>query len=135
MVWQPMTSVYVAPVPVQPFESVTFATIGKVPTTVGVPESVPFVASVNPEGNVLDVENVAVPIAPLCVNVCENALPAVPAFVAGFVTLIVWQPMTRVYVAPVPVQLLPSVTVTMIGHDPVCVGVPERTPPLDSVNP
>ena len=135
MVWQPMTSVYVAPVPVQPFESVTFATIGKVPTTVGVPESVPFVASVNPEGNVLDVENVAPPTAPLCVNVCVNGAAATPVVVAGLVTVIVGQVMTRLYVVPVPVQPLPSVTVTTTGNVPVWVGVPERRPADESDKP
>ena len=34
-----------------------------------------------------------------------------------------------------PVQPLASVTVTVIGNVPVCVGVPERTPPVDSVRP
>ena len=34
-----------------------------------------------------------------------------------------------------PVQPLLSVTVTTIGNVPVCVGVPERTPVGDNVNP
>ena len=46
--------------------------------------------------------------------------------VAGF-TVIVWQPMTSVYVR-VPVQPLASVAVTVIGKLPVCVGVPDSTP-------
>ena len=47
----------------------------------------------------------------------------------GFVTVIVWQLMTSVYVAPVPVQPFASVTVTTIGKVPgLTVGVPERTP-------
>ena len=39
--------------------------------------------------------NVAVPIAPACVNVWLNGAPAVPIVTPGFVTLIVWQLMTR----------------------------------------
>jgi hypothetical protein len=35
----------------------------------------------------------------------------------------------------VPVQLLPSVTLTVIGKEPVCVGVPERRPAAESVRP
>ena len=34
-----------------------------------------------------------------------------------------------------PVQPLLSVTVTTIGNEPGCVGVPERTPALESVRP
>jgi len=37
------------------------------------------------------------------VKVWLNALDAVPVVVAGFVTLIVWQVMVRLYVAPTPV--------------------------------
>ena len=39
----------------------------------------------------LEVVNVAVPIAPVWVNVWLKAAFAVPVVVAGFVTLIVWQ--------------------------------------------
>ena len=34
-----------------------------------------------------------------------------------------------------PVQPFASVTVTVIGNEPVCVGVPERTPAAESVRP
>ena len=34
-----------------------------------------------------------------------------------------------------PKQPFASVALTVIGNEPVCVGVPERTPPLDSVRP
>ena len=47
----------------------------------------------------------------------------------------VWQAMTSVYVGPVPVQPLPSVTLTVIGNVPVCVGVPESSPAAESVRP
>ena len=52
--------------PVQPFESVTFTVMAKVPGTDGVPERLPLLESVKPAGSVpLASENVAIPIAPL----------------------------------------------------------------------
>jgi hypothetical protein len=135
IVWQLMTSVYVAPEPVQPLLSVTVTTIGNEPVCVGVPLSTPLLERVRPVGSVLAVVNVAVPIAPFCVNVCENAELAVPVVTPGFVTAIVWQPITIVYVALVPVQPFESVAVTVTGTDPVCVGVPLSTPLLASVRP
>src|SRR5438477_3338471 len=98
MVWQPMTRVYVAPVPWQPLLSVTFTTMGNEPVCVGVPERTPAVESDRPAGSALAVVNVALPIAPVCVNVCENGAAAVPLVVAGLVTLMAWQVMVRLYV-------------------------------------
>ena len=95
--------------PVQPLPSVTVTVIGNEPVCVGVPESVPLAASVRPAGSVLAVVNVAPPMAPVCVNVWLNAVPAVPVVVAGLVTVMVWQPMVSVYVAPMPEQPLASV--------------------------
>src|SRR5947209_2605715 len=89
MAWQPMVSEYVVPLPVHPFESVAFTTIGKVPVWSGVPERTPPLESVRPAGRVLDVENVAVPIEPLCVKVWLNAAFTVPVLVTGLVTLMV----------------------------------------------
>src|SRR5437868_1718341 len=43
--------------------------------------------------------------------------------------------MARLYVGPMPVQPLASVTLTVIGNVPVCVGVPERTPAVESERP
>src|SRR6266550_5882098 len=123
-----MTSVYVAPVPVQLFESVTVTSIGNDPFTVGAPESTPAVESVRPAGSVLAVVNVAVPCAPVCVKVWLNGASTVPVFTPGFVTLIVWQLIVSVYVAPVPKQPFVSVALTVIGNAPLTVGVPERTP-------
>ena len=60
------------------------------------PLSSPLVDSVNPLGSVDAVVNVAVPIAPLCVNCSLNGELTVPVVLFGFVTVIVWQPMTRV---------------------------------------
>jgi hypothetical protein len=133
--WQLTTSVYVGDDPVQPLESVTVTTIGNVPDCVGVPESTPAVERPKPVGSVLAVVNVAVPTAPLCKKLWLNGVPTVPVVVAGFVTVIVWQLIVRVYVEPVPVQPLASVTVTTIGNVPVCCGVPERTPAVESDKP
>ena len=74
-------------------------------------------------------------MAPVCVNVSLKATPAVPLFTAGFVTVMAWQAMTSVYVGALPKQPFVSVALTTIGNEPVCVGVPERTPPVDSDNP
>src|SRR5947209_7726417 len=110
--------------------------MGNVPPCVGVPSRTPVaVWNVRPVGNVPDSPNVVVPMPPVCVNVTLKAVPAGPDVVTGLVTVMVWQAMTRVYVAPLPVQPLPSVTVTTIGNEPVCVGVPERTPAVDKLSP
>ena len=59
----------------------------------------------------------------------------VPVVVAGLVTVITWQAMVSVYVALTPEQPFASVALTVIGNEPVCVGVPERTPAAESVRP
>ena len=64
-----------------------------------------------------------------------NATLTVPVFVAGLVTVMTWQAMVSVYVALMPKQPFASVALTVIGNDPVCVGVPERTPAAESVRP
>src|SRR4051812_50008569 len=69
------------------------------------------------------------------VKVTVNGVLTVPVLVAGLVTVMVWQLMTSVYVAPSPEQPFPSTTWTTIGNDPVCVGVPERTPAVESETP
>src|SRR5438067_12390414 len=90
MVWQEMVSVCVGPVPVQPFESVTLTVIANVPGTCGVPERTALADSARPAGNVpLATENVAVPIAPLCVNVALKGESTVPVLLPGFVTVMV----------------------------------------------
>src|SRR5438270_467465 len=96
MVWQTMTRLYVGPVPVQPFESVTLTVIGNEPLCIGVPERTPLAESDRPLGNVpLASENVAGPLAPLCVNVWLKAWPAMPALTDGFVTVMAGQVMVR----------------------------------------
>lgn len=109
--------------------------MGNVPSCVGVPESTPLEASINPVGNVLDVLKVTVPTPPLCVNVRLNATPAVPLALPGFVTVMVGQPITSVYVNPVPIQPALSVAFTIMGKVPVCVGVPESVPFEASIKP
>ena len=68
-VWQLTTSVYVAPIPVQPFASVAVTMIGNEPVCVGVPERTPFAPRVRPVGSVDAVENVTAPMAFDAVNV------------------------------------------------------------------
>src|SRR3954451_6177405 len=136
MVWQPMTSVYVAPLPEQPFASVAVTTIGNVPDCVGVPERTPVALfSVMPAGSVEAVLYATVPIVLPEVKVTVNGALTVPVLVAGLVTVMVWQPMTSVYVPPFAEQPLPSTTCATIGNEPVCVGVPERTPAVESESP
>src|SRR5437879_3104329 len=66
--------------------------IGKLPVTVGVPERTPFVASVRPEGSVpVAMENMAVPMAPVCVKVWLNGDPAGPLETAGLMTVMTLQ--------------------------------------------
>src|SRR5512141_410806 len=91
--------------------------------------------NVSPVGSAPDSENVVVPTPPVSVNWTLNGVPAGSDVVAGFVTVMVWQLMTSVYVAPVPVQPLLSVTVTTIGNEPTTSGVPLRTPAVDNDKP
>ena len=67
-------------------ESVTVTTIGNAPPCVGVPDSVPLVASVKPVGSVEAVVKVAVPMAPVCVKLMERGVPAGLLVVAGLLT-------------------------------------------------
>ncbi len=73
------------------------------------------------------VVNVAVPAAPVCVNVWLNGASTVPVVTPGFVTVIVGHTVTKPYDVA-PEQPDASVAVTTIGNVPPCVGVPERTP-------
>src|ERR1043166_1635904 len=87
-----MCRLYVVPTPVQPWLSVTPTTIGKLPTTLGVPERTPLDDRVRPAGSVpLRSENVAVPMAPLCVKVWLNGEPTTPSVTDGFVIVMTLQ--------------------------------------------
>src|SRR5438270_527933 len=131
-----MTSVYVAPLPLQPLASVAVTTIGNEPFCVGVPERTPVaLLRVMPAGSVEAVVYETVPMVLPEVKVTVNGALTVPVFVTGLVTLMLWQPMTSVYVAPLPEQPFPSTAWTTIGNDPICVGVPDRTPAVESVRP
>ena len=122
--------------PKQPLASVALTTIGNEPLCVGVPERTPVEPfSVMPAGSVLAVLYVTVPMVLAEVKVTVKGALTVPVLVAGLVTVMVWHPMTSVYVAPLPEQPLPSVAVTTMGNDPLCVGVPERTPAVESERP
>src|SRR5438270_6069366 len=127
--------------PVQPFASVTLTVIGKVPVCVGVPERTPAVEKESPVGSVplliVKFAGVCVP-TPLCVKVKLAATRAALKtldVVTGLVTVMVWQAMTSVYVALMPLQPLASVTLTVIGKLPGTNGVPETTPALESKRP
>src|SRR5689334_12869209 len=130
-----MVRLYVAPLPWQPFASVALTTIGNVPLWVGVPERTPPVDSERPVGSVDVVENVTAPTVLLAVKVWLKATLTVPVFVDGLLTVMTWQLTVRLYVAPLPAQPLASTACTTIGNVPLCVGVPDRTPPLDSERP
>ena len=101
-----------------PFESVAVTVIGKLPVSVGVPESV-STEKLIPFGSVPVSPNVTAPMPPVWVNVVDGyAVPVVPCGSVVGASVIVWQLMTSVYVADVPVQPFASVTVTTIGNVP-----------------
>src|SRR3954451_15958233 len=136
MTWQLMVRVYVALTPKQPFASVALTVIGNEPVCVGVPERTPAADSPSPAGSepLLSV-NVTGAMALPAVKVWLKGTFTVPVFVAGLVTVMTWQLTVGVYVPPTAVQPFASVTLTVIGNEPVCVGVPDRTPALDRVSP
>src|SRR5258708_684522 len=106
-----------------------------VPGCVGVPAFVPFASRESPVGSVpLASKNVVVPMPPLCVNIWLNGVPTVPVVTAGFVTVMVWQPIIKVKLSD-PVQPLESVATTAIVDVPLCVGVPDSVPSAASVLP
>src|SRR5437016_290138 len=107
-----MTSVYVAPVPVQPLASAAGTTIEHDRVWVGVPERTPAVDSESPAGSELAVVKVSVPTVLPAVKLWLKAALTVPVVVAGLLTVMVWQPMVSVYVAPEPLQPFASVAVT-----------------------
>src|SRR5437660_10644049 len=109
--------------------------MGNVPLCVGVPESVPFAARVRPVGSALAVVKVTAPMAFEAVKLWLKAALTVPLLVAGLLTVMTWQLITRLYVAPLAEQPLPSTTCTTMGKVPVCVGVPESVPLVASVSP
>src|SRR3954465_14561863 len=71
---------------------------------------------------------VTVPRMPVAVKVWLKTASTVPVLTPGFVTVMVWQLIVSVYVAPVPVQPFWSVAGTVIGNEPTVFVVPERTP-------
>src|SRR5258708_34892916 len=80
--------------PVQPCESVTSTVMGKLPTTVGVPDSTPLVENERPAGSApLARVNVAVPMAPVFVKVWLKGTPAGPLVTAGLGTVMMLQQM------------------------------------------
>src|SRR5262249_37064108 len=66
--------------------------IGNAPVCVGVPERTPEEESASPDGSVpLASENTGVPIAPVCVNVWLNGVPAVLVLTDGLPTVMALQ--------------------------------------------
>jgi hypothetical protein len=104
--------------------SVALTVIGKLPVCVGVPLSTPADDKVKLVGKVLAVLNVVVPMPPLCVKVWLKGENIVPAVVAGFVTVIVWQLMTKLSVAlSLPEFTSPGVvTVAVLESGPSKLG-------------
>src|ERR1017187_7350511 len=87
-VWQAMTRVYVAPVPMQPFASVALTVIGNVPMTRGVPERVPFAARLSPAGRTPEARlNATGTAPPAWAKVWLNAVFAGSVVTPGFVPL------------------------------------------------
>jgi hypothetical protein len=102
--------------------------IGKLPTDVGVPLSLPSKASVSPDGSVLVVEYVTGAEAPMAVKLPLKVVPSVMLVVPlGGVSVIVAQIMASVY-CWLPVQLPGPVAVTVKVELPTVVGVPVITP-------
>ena len=102
----------------QLFESVALIAIGNAPDCVGVPDSTPP-AKVMPDGRVPHSANVTVPIPPVWVKVVDwYATSTVPDGIFGGGNVITEQPIVRVKVT-LPLQLLESVAVTVIGKVPV----------------
>src|SRR4051794_39059053 len=126
MTWQLMVRMYVALTPKQPFASVALTVIGNEPVCVGVPERTPAADSPRPAGSepLLSV-NVTGAMALPAVKLWLNATLTVPLFVAALLSSDLWQLMVRMYVALMPKQPFASVALTVIGNEPLCVGVPE----------
>src|SRR4051794_1593615 len=131
MTWQLMVRLYEALTPKQPFASVALTVIWNVPVWVGVPERTPALGWEDPAGStpLLSV-NVTGAMALPAVKLWLKGTFTVPVFVAGLVTVMTWQLTVSVYVPPTAVQPFASVTLTVIENEPICVGVPERTPAL-----
>src|SRR5258708_26454555 len=99
-----------------------------VPGCVGVPAIGRCASRESPVGGVpLASMNVVVPMPPLCVNIWLNGVPTVPVVTAGFVTVMVWQPIIKVKLSD-PVQPLESVATTVIGNVPLCACAPHSVP-------
>ena len=116
-----------------PALSVIVTVYGNVPFTVGVPEIVPLVDIVSPDGN------------PVALNVYGPPAPPLPTSVAGVIAtpctavittqVAVGGALTVTEQLNVPVLPLLSVIVTVYGNVPFTVGVPEIVPLVDIVNP
>ena len=116
--------------PVQPFASVAMNVTVYEPAlpASGIPERTPARLKVRPEGSVPAEDQAMPPTPPDCVNVTGViADPSTPLIGPLAPTVIVGHWIVRV-TARSPKQELASVARMVIGKDPVCSGVPERTP-------
>jgi hypothetical protein len=121
--------------PVQLLPSVAVTVKLNVPVMVEVPDRRPPADSVIPAGKAPAVTAyVTVPTPPVWDNDWLYAIPAVPFGKVAGAIVIEGQAIVIEYVRE-PVQLLPSVAVTVKLNVPVTVGVPDTTPPVDSVMP
>ena len=111
------------------------------PDEVGVPESTPALVSVRPAGSVpMVTENVYGAAPPLPVSVSAYAIPSVPPGSVAGASVIVGQTgggaaaMVIEYEV-VATQSFASVARIVNVDGPAVVGVPDRTPVLESVSP
>jgi hypothetical protein len=106
-----------------------------VPDAVGVPERVPPEERRNPGGNEPEVtEKLYGDVPPLADIVRRYATPNVPTERPAGDTVITGQEIETVYLS-LPAHWFWSIAVTVKEKFPPAVGVPDRTPPLESVSP
>jgi hypothetical protein len=116
-------------------ESVTLTVKLLVPAAVGVPEIVPFAASVNPAGNVpLASDHVYGGVPPEAAKLWVYAAPTVPGASVDVVTL-TGVPATVIESAAVALFKVRSVTRTVKLLVPAAVGVPEIVPVRPRLSP
>jgi len=136
MVWAEMTKRGTSRwFPCSHSRSVTVTVIGNVPRLRRCAGETPEAERVRPSEAVLEVVKVTAPIAPLCVNVALNGVPTVSgrsARIGDCDGLAGDRQCVRRASAGAAFE---SVTLTVIGNDPVWVGVPERTPEAERLIP
>jgi hypothetical protein len=122
---------------VPPALSVTCAVKLYEPTVVGVPLSAPPLESVSPAGSAPPVTaHVYGGVPPVAVKFCEYATPGVPPGSVVEVVIVGGAVASTVSSThPLTIFPSPSDTWTLKRNVPSAVGVPDRTPALESVSP